>query len=322
MKSATPTAFILGAGFSAAEQFPLVRGLRDRVLHFLQAEQHSAYRTFLAPENGGFREGQFRAGLKAVDPDEALAFEELLIELSKRNKTTRNDDPSFITERVLRIGCARLLWCIQNSIWRAGAPYQNFASWLGKCPGSSVISFNWDLLVEKALSDAGLTWSYGPKSVAIPIIKPHGSINWSGHLREGLIAEYDGWQPLGEGSHLCFDVREPLTNPNKQEINSALRYMIFPGDPELPRQDADVRWLWDRAREVLARAQQVIFIGYSLPDYDSFAESFFREAVAGKAIEVITPACDHLERYRIAFAGRAVLRSEKFEECLYSLPPQ
>lgn len=318
--SATPTAFVLGAGFSAAEQFPLVRGLRERVLHFLEAEQHSAYRTFLTPGNGGFREGQFRAGLNAVDPNETLAFEELLIELSKRKKTARNDDPSFIAERVLRIGCARLLWCIQNSIWRAGTAYQNFASWLSRYPGNGVISFNWDLLVEKTLTDAGLTWSYGLDGAATPVIKPHGSINWSGHLREGLRAEYDGWQPLGGGSRLCFDLAEPLSNPNKQEINSTLRYVIFPGDPELPGQDADVRWLWDRAGEVLARAQKIVFIGYSLPGYDSFADTFFRDAATGKTIEAITPASDHLERYRIAFGGRAVLRPEKFEQCEYALP--
>ena len=227
----------------------------------------------------------------------------------------------FITERVLRIGCARLLWCNQNSIWRAGTAYQNFASLLGRYPGSGVISLNWDLLVEKTLTDAGSTWSYASlDGAAIPVIKPHGSINWSGHLREGLRAEYHGWQPLGNGCRLCFDVREPLSNPNKQEINSTLRYMIFPGDPELPGHDADVRWLWDRAGEVLAGVQKIVFIGYSLPDYHSFADAFFRKAAANKTIEAITPASERLERYRIAFDGRAVLRAERFEQCEYALP--
>lgn len=191
---------------------------------------------------------------------------------------------------------------------------------LGRCPGSGVISFNWDLLVEKTLTDAGLAWSYDLDGAAIPVIKPHGSSNWSGHLKEGLRAEYDGWQPLGSACRLCFDAREPLSNPNKQEINSTLRYMIFPGDPELPEQDADVRWLWDKAGEVLAWVQKIVFIGYSLPDYDSFAETFFWNAAADKTIEAITPTSDHLERYRIAFGGRAVLRAEKFEQCEYALP--
>jgi hypothetical protein len=97
MADTISTAFVLGAGFSAAEQFPLVRGLRERVLHFLEAEQHSAYRVFLTAGNGGFSEGQFRAGLKAIDPNETLAFEELLIELSKRRR-----QPKMKTRALLR----------------------------------------------------------------------------------------------------------------------------------------------------------------------------------------------------------------------------
>jgi hypothetical protein len=77
-------AFILGAGFSRAEQFPLVSGLRAGVIHFIEAEQHSAYRVFLQPGNGGFSKGQFYEGLERIDPTHEMEFEELLIALSKQ----------------------------------------------------------------------------------------------------------------------------------------------------------------------------------------------------------------------------------------------
>ncbi len=314
------TTFVLGAGFSAAEQFPLVRGLRDRVLHFLEAEQHSAYRTFLAPGNGGFKDGQFKAGLEAIDPAGGLEFEELLIALTKRVKTASPQDPSFITDRVLRIGCARLLWCIQNSVWRVSSSYQNFAARLNRAPGNAIISFNWDLLAEKMLTDVGLAWSYAIDG-GIPLIKPHGSINWSGHLREGLKAEYDGWRPLGTGSQLSYDLREPLSNPNKQEINSKLRYMIFPGDPELPAEDPDIRWLWDQGRSAIERSNSVVFIGYSLPEYDSFATDFFRTTIGDRRVEAYTPSAEHLERYRVMFGDRAILKQETFAACEYAKQP-
>jgi hypothetical protein len=48
--------FVLGAGFSVLQQFPLVRGLKERVVHFLEAERHCRYETFLEPGNGGLRE--------------------------------------------------------------------------------------------------------------------------------------------------------------------------------------------------------------------------------------------------------------------------
>jgi len=313
-----PTAFILGAGFSALQQFPLVRGLRDRVLHFLEAEQHSSYRMFLEPNNGGLPEGQFKSGLNLVDASGKLEFEELLVELAKRIKTAGPSDPYPITARVLRIGCSRLLWCIHGFIWQPETCYRNFAEHLRNSPGSVVISFNWDLLLERTLTDAGIPWSYNLSPSGVSIIKPHGSINWSGHLRKGLTADYAGWEPLGSGSKLCFDASNPLANPNMQDINSDLRYMIFPGDPELPKEDADISWLWEKARAALLGVDSAAFIGYSLPDYDTFASDFFESELAGKRIEAFTPSDDHLKRFETLFGGRAILKNEKFEHCAYA----
>jgi hypothetical protein len=273
---------------------------------------------FLEPGNGGFKDGQFYAGLNFIDPKGDMEFEELLIALSQRLKAPASAGPSYITDRVLRMGCARLLWCFQNSVWRASSCYQNFAARLGSTPGDAVVCFNWDLLVEKMLADAAVPWSYCVSDPGVPVLKPHGSINWSGHLRERLRAEYDGWRPLGPGSQLCFDAREPLSNPNKQEINSSLRYMIFPGDPDLPGEDADVAWLWDQIRSAISGRDSLVFIGYSLPEYDSFASEFFRSAAKGKEVEAYTPSADHLSRYRALFGAAAVLWQETFEQCKYA----
>jgi hypothetical protein len=323
MSDAEGKVFVLGAGFSYAEQFPLINGLRARVIHFLEAERHSAYRVFLEPGNGGFPEGQFYEGLKRVDPTSTMEYEELLIALSKRCRAAGDrEDPSFITDRVLRTGCARLLWCIQNSIWRASTGYENFAARLqqGRCP--RVVSFNWDLLLEKALTDAGVQWSYGLDEGGVAILKPHGSINWSGHLRNaGLRAEYQGWRPLGSGSKLCFDSIDPLSNPNKQEINTDLRYMIYPGDPDLPTQDEDLRWIWGQIDRAISEAQQLVFIGYSLPDYDSFASDYFSQFANTKGVEAYTPSSEHLERYRKLFGDSSVRSSRTFEACPYAVAP-
>jgi len=309
--------FILGAGFSVAEGFPLIYGLRNRVLHFLEAERHSAYEVFLNTGNGGYAKGQFYAGLDSIDADGSMEFEELLIALADRLRTASDTDPCHITSKVLRTGCARFLWCIQNSIWRAESPYQNFAAQLRPSGGDAVISFNWDLLLEKTLNDCGIPWSYCARGAGIPIVKPHGSINWSGHLRQQLQAEYAGWQILGPGSKLSFDTREPLSNPNKQEINSDLRYMLYPGDPELPKNDPDVQWLWEQAEDAIQDRDSLVFIGYSLPDYDTYATRFFTR-FGGKSIEAFTPSSDHLERYRRMFGAGAALSAQRFADCKYS----
>jgi hypothetical protein len=151
--------FVLGAGFSAAEQFPLVFGLRERVVHFLEAERHSAYSLFLQSGNGGFAQGQFYAGLETIDPVGSMHFEETLIALRQRLDTVHQSaDPCHITRKVLGIGCARLLWCIHNFIWRVSACYSNFATWAQPFqlsnPSNAIISFNWDLLAERTIRES------------------------------------------------------------------------------------------------------------------------------------------------------------------------
>lgn len=81
MDTERPTTFILGAGFSAAQQFPLMKGLKDRVIHFIEAEQHYRYADWLRPDSD-FPKGKFYAGLEYIDPKNNLGFEELLIKLS------------------------------------------------------------------------------------------------------------------------------------------------------------------------------------------------------------------------------------------------
>jgi len=316
-------AFVLGAGFSVADQFPLIRGLRARVIHFLEAERHVAYRVFFEPGNGGFSRGQFYEGLHRVDPAESMEFEELLIALAERCQSSTGPDPCFITYRVLKTGCARLIWCIHNSIWRPSTPYQNFAAWLQRWlrveNSPLVVSFNWDLHLERVLTDAGIPWSYSLSTSGVSILKPHGSINWSGHLREGLRAEYNGWHPLGHGSKIAYDSNNPLSNPNMQEINSDLRYMIYPGDPDLPTSDEDVKWIWSQVEHGLSDAESLVFIGYSLPDYDTFASTFFPRFASVKAVEVYTPSDAHLERYRHLFGPSVDCHAIPFEHCQYAI---
>lgn len=320
MSLSSPTrVFVLGAGFSAQEGFPLIRGLRKRVLHYLEAERHSAYEVVLNPGNGGYEKGQFYAGLDSIDTDGGMEFEELLIALASRRRTATDTDPCHITDKVLKIDCARFLWCIQNSIWRAESAYQNFASQLRPGGDDAVISFNWDLLLEKALADNAIPWSYSTQGAGIPIVKPHGSINWSGHLREQLQAEYAGWRALGPGFKLSFDANEPLSNMDMQESNSDLRYMLYPGDSELPNEDGDVQWLWKQAEDAIRDRDLLVFIGYSLPSYDTYASQFFAR-FADKNIEVFTPSRDHRERYRHMFGADAGLFDQTFADCKYSRP--
>jgi hypothetical protein len=82
--------FVLGAGFSALADFPLVRKLKQEVLSLIERERHPSWEPHLTPNVHGYPEGQFYAGLTRVDGN---GFEELLLTLRDRLTATYERDP-------------------------------------------------------------------------------------------------------------------------------------------------------------------------------------------------------------------------------------
>ena len=313
------TVFVLGAGFSVGQGYPLARTMRERLIEFLKFERHSEYQGFLEPGSGGYREGQFYAGLNLVEQSEGeLEFEELLMKLAVWMKKGY-EDPCCQTDEVLRIGIRRLLWSIHDSIGETALAYKNFATWLGMKRKSGIISLNWDLQAELLLTQANLSWSYSAGS-GVPIIKPHGSINWRTHVRKGLSAEYPHWELLGPDSKLSYDSIKPLSNPDPDGINRNLNYFLLPGDPDHPETDKDVKWLWSEANRLISMAEIIVFIGYSLPDYDSYAQMFFKRTVKGKRVIAINPSKCDLKKFTSVMGTDVKLRQEKFSDCQFGQP--
>lgn len=305
-------AFILGAGFSALQGFPLVRDLRPRVEDFLRDGNDPLY--------GGLY-SQYQEVAQELDPHGELAFEGLFIKMLK----TLPDPNNNCALRCLRGGAARVLWNAHNSYQEVHDAYRNFGLWLKLRDSHSfwngIVSFNWDVLVEQGLKAAGIPWSYSTCYQGASVIKPHGSINWNRHLRANLKpVEYHGWARIDHKSCISFIQDEPLEDPDPQEINQYLRYMLFPGAKELSTGDEDLSLLWEQVREIIGRSESVIFIGYSLPDYDLEARNALVEWIGKREIEVYSPAQDTLNKYRLAFGPTANLKlhAVKFEDCLYS----
>lgn len=314
------TTFILGAGFSAAAHFPLVRGLRELLINFMENDRHPIYETFIQAGQG-FENGQFYEGLKTTDPHSRLAFEELLTELQRVCANAAPDDPRHTTLRVLRMGCARLLWQKQNAISKVSPAYENFARRFFKpaqVRHNAVISFNWDLLVEKSLQDAGVPWHYTTSPGVVSVLKPHGSINWSSYLGGGGHCDYGGWRVIAPQSTLSFDVSQPLTDPDVDEINPDFRYMLFPGDPELPKQDTNLKLIWSDVEKVLEQSEALVFVGYSLPEYDSYSRETFQRFASEKYVEVYNPSIEHLQHFRHQFGKHVQLFPQIFEESPYA----
>ena len=194
------TVFVLGAGFSVEQGFPLARDIRQDVISFLNSERNPQ-QGFLRPGNGGYPEGQFYAGLGMIEEDGELPFEELLIKLAERLKQG-DAGPCRQTDEQLRIGARRVLWEIHNSIEQVEPAYKNFAAWLRADwhrPRHHLIQLGSSSRI--LLHQGNVPWHYCLTAIGrLPVIKPHGSINWSRYRQENLISDYGSWQPVGSTS--------------------------------------------------------------------------------------------------------------------------
>ncbi|MGB8113833.1 MAG: hypothetical protein WCF22_08665 [Candidatus Sulfotelmatobacter sp.] len=205
---------------------------------------------------------------------------------------------------------------------KAPAIYETFAKRFFKpaeMRGNMVISFNWDLLMERSLHDAAVPWDYNPRFPgATPVLKPHGSINWSSWLEGGGHCDYGGWRAIAPQSKLSFDVTQPFVDPDVDEINPDYRYMLFPGDPELPEQNANLKLIWSDVQTALEQSEALAFIGYSFPQYDPYSAEIFRRYGVGRQIEVYNPSVEHLQHFRRQLGDHVELFAQKFEECPYA----
>ncbi|MGH9327494.1 MAG: hypothetical protein ACRD2B_12540 [Terriglobia bacterium] len=286
--------------------------LRSEVFRWIETERHPSWELHLRPG------GQFWSGLNRVPDHEKLGFEELLIALRERLAGRR--DPCHLTLRVLRDACSRLLWHRQTLLTLAPA-YRNFAAWLREHHGNgqpnAIVSLNWDLVAEAALQYGAVPWRYNSGTCCVPILKPHGSINWSNYKDRGLVAQSPDWELIAPSSPFSYIPRDPFFDPFGSGVNQRLRQVIFPGDSE---NEDGIAKIWDEASKAIQEREVVVFIGYSLPPYDSEASKFLRDSCAGKRIEVCARSRATLDRYRKTFGDLATKDALGFASSPYARP--
>jgi hypothetical protein len=148
----------------------------------------------------------------------------------------------------------------------------------------SVITFNYDLVMEAALHYVGLGYNYAlpddaspPSPRSIPLLKLHGSINW--YFCEKCQAVFDartyehGLSSVGEGR-----ARMSLAGPGAHrcsQLPTSPTPVIVPPSWDKSRYQNSLRDVWRRASAVLAAADEIFVIGYSLPEADSFFRYLF-----------------------------------------------
>jgi hypothetical protein len=167
----------------------------------------------------------------------------------------------------------------------------------------TVVSFNYDTLVEEALRKSGIGYTYGPERsvmftdeshsksrrrnwIAIPVLKLHGSVNWGICRNCGL---------RGPGVDLINAFDGPyLPGVRRARCVCHKRYLEAGIVPPVIGKGAALRSfeeLWTKARANLKRAREVIVVGYSLPESDKQAVALLREVVSPFKRPRVTIVC-------------------------------
>jgi len=173
----------------------------------------------------------------------------------------------------------------------------------------SIISFNWDLLLEICCKDLSLCVSYyNSPSNGLHISKPHGSLN----LAEISRARYDAmknsmnihnifidWE---NGEKIVLRASDPCDAANRIISPTGATLLVEPN----ARKSYTSPWIqlqWQRALNMTKEAEEICVIGYSLPETDFRPRILFQlagvNANPDKRILLIGPNANNVAgRYR------------------------
>jgi hypothetical protein len=208
--------------------------------------------------------------------------------------------------------------------------------------GASIVTFNYDDILDKALfnareqtpgihsnirtdsewhPDGGYGFYCRPSSVAVAdspgymdrtrtlLLKLHGSLNWRTRLGEGTlhgpeaILHHEDWVPSPRNAGRISHRIESHLEPDPFIVPPVLVKSELTAHPVL-------RVVWELARERLAAATKIVFIGYSLPVTDLASRVLFSEALrnlkVSDVVQVVSLAKDGAEEKSVKDAYRSL----------------
>lgn len=140
-------------------------------------------------------------------------------------------------------------------------------------PGDAVVTFNWDLTIERALSAANIESTYTMDQKSVALLKPHGSVDWLDAAKSNVKANLTFALIPSIGKIRVFKhYRAPhVKHPTLPVIIPPVFNKSFPY-PEF-------RQLWKDTWRALRDAERVYIIGFSLPPEDLHVRFVMRSAI-------------------------------------------
>jgi hypothetical protein len=319
--------WILGAGASAFAGYPLATALLPFIRNF---QSHDAMAMQIASRvRQKINDAEFQFCRHVVrNPNGNANLEELMtyLELYKTFPGTNfsiNPWTEQDSDDVRRLITERFLYYqhdLRLAAWDHKAPVEPVTinldvfnalreAWAMRVKvGDVLLSFNWDILHDMILWDAGL-WSYkdgygfkcGNQGVneldsKVLLLKLHGSVNWVQNSENDRVTEVASvsdffrdskdWEPRSHTSQAQTDSGRKLILPTYLKDISSNRVLLD---------------LWTQAHEILSCATELIVIGYSLNRVDHPSRLLFGTALGTNTnldhVTVVAPDTNNWEDF-------------------------
>ena len=267
--------FILGAGVSKHCGYPLTNDLlKEITIKANDKDTHIIYNIlrYLYPNFDS-------RYMIYPNIEEVLSLVETSIELSSKVPLTQyNFYPANALETRKRIlkNISTYFFKKLEQINNKSSIYE-FAKFLNS--DDVVISFNWDLNLEKALKYWKKRYSYDIEDKnRITILKPHGSINW--FKRSEIKIKDTKCQVLIKNIkkneiYVFKYFRPPKT------IKDIIPYIVPPTFKKAI-DTLELKRIWNDIYQVLSKTEEINVLGYSLPNIDLNSKYIFRTAIREK----------------------------------------
>lgn len=310
---------VFGAGVSAPAGIPLANELLCALVQWHEGKGSTSrlnslyeFLDFFYPsvdrKNGVYP--PFEDVLGMMDTAEAYSQ----IRASGRGYRWRPQAISELRSRLIRL-MGEYLWSFQTPqlVTNLGA-LRSFV----RQQGTNVVyaTFNYDLLLETALSAEGIAFQYGlpPSASTATVLKPHGSINW--FLRSTNFPTGIDRIDLGNQLSALRSLRALSLGANWKES------VVIPPTPFKQVALRDLRSTWTSFSASIVHCRKLDIIGYSLPDADRLARIVLRRAGpavgANKKVRIVNPG-DVLAHFRRLVSPASYLYQMTFEEYVTSV---
>ncbi len=307
--------FILGAGFSKEagaplmnDFFPLARHIRDDPAYALtEPERHRFGNVIQYRFNLNKALAKIHVDLDNIE--QLFGFMEMDLQLAPPAGSTLRIDITYLIARTLEISTSAALPMQGNRILtgtarkgKRGSRFKGnqYGFFTGLAAGlwnptkrdnrtsrDAVITFNYDLLLEREMISLGLGPEYflDPQRVEYPqmqfanpalrlkLLKMHGSTNWilCSSCKDKIYARVPNEAEVAYvvGTHVC-----PVCH------QTTLRPFIVPPTWNKGIEEGFLRPVWSAALQELISAGRIFIVGYSFPETDQFFKYLLGLALA------------------------------------------